>query len=447
MTDLSDTTYNISKLEGIANAILKEAKRLGATEAEMSMAANKGFSISVHGGDVETVEYHQDKIVDITVYFDKRMGSASLSDLRPEAINKAVEAACHIAKFTDSDPAAGLADKQLLAFNYPELKLASPWHLTVEQGIELALECERQALAFDKRIMSAESIGVSTFDAWHIYANSHGFVGAFPHTRHEMSCILVAKSGEDMQRDYSYTVAVDPSQLESVSYLAKHAAERTIQRLGARTIKTMKVPVIYLAEEARGLLGHFIAAIQGGHLYRRSSFLLDSLGQQIFPTFLTLQENPQLAFAMGSAPFDNDGVATRPNVFVENGVLSSYALSAYSARKLGLATTGNAGGIHNLMVSTGIKNLTELLKDMNKGIVITELMGQGVNITTGDYSRGASGYWVEKGEIQYPVQGITVAGKLQDMFKRIVEIGDDIDTRGNIRTGSILIEEMMVAGN
>lgn len=447
MNEVDQMTYNIENLETLSQEILKEAKRLGADQAEVDIATHRGFSVSIHGGDVETVEYHQDKIIDITVYFDKRMGSASLSDMRKEAVYEAVKAASYIAKFTDQDVAAGLAEKDQLAFNYPELKLAMPWHLSVEQAIEMACQCEREALAFDQRIMSAESIGVSTLDASHVYANSYGFVGKFPHTRHEMNCILVAKEGEDMQRDYSYTVAVDPSHLESVSYLAKHAAEKTVKRLGARSINTTKVPVIFFAEEARSLLGHFVSAIQGSSLYRKSSFLLDHLDKQIFPTFMVMQEQPHLAYALGSAPFDNDGVATRANIFIDDGVLRNYALGVYSARKLGMQTTGNAGGLHNLIVKTGTQNLSELLKTMGTGLLITELMGQGVNLLTGTYSRGASGYWVENGEIIYPVQEVTVAGKLQDIYRHIVEIGNDIDTRGNIHTGSILIEEMMVAGS
>lgn len=447
MKEFDQTTFNIDNLETISQEILEEAKRQGADQAEVTIAANKGFTVSVHGGDVETIEYHRDKAIDITVFFDKRMGSATLSDLRPEALSDAVKAACYIAKFTDQDPASGLAEIDQLAFNYPELKLASHWHITVEQAIELGCQCEQEALDFDKRVIKAESLQVSTVDGWHIYSNSHGFRGAFPHTRHEISCILVAKQDEEMQRDYNYTVASDPSCLDNISAVARKAAERTVSRLGARNIKTIKTPVIFLAEEARSLLGHFFSAIKGGHLYRKSSFLLDHLGKQIFPTFMHMQENPHLAYALGSAPFDNDGVATRANVFVENGVLRSYALGVYSARKLGMTTTGNSDGVHNLMVTTGSKSLLELIKTMNKGLLITELMGQGVNLLTGDYSRGASGYWIENGEIKYPVQGITVAGKLQDIYRNIVEIGEDIDLRGNIRTGSILIEEMTVAGH
>jgi PmbA protein len=446
MSEIKKIEFNPATFEAMAEEVLREAKRKGASEAEVGIAFNKGFSVSAREGEVETVEYNQDKIVEIKVYFGKKSGSASISDLRDEAIKAAVEAACHIAKFTSEDPAAGLADKSELAYQFPHLDLSFPWSVTVEQAIELAIQCEREALAIDQRIISAEEASISTIEAWNLYANSNGFSGAFPYTRHDMSCVLVAKEDDEMQRDFSYTVASDPSLLKSVSLIAKEAAERTVRRLGARRLPTMKTPVIYMAEEARGLMGHFTAAISGGSLYRKASFLLEHLDKQIFPAFMHIQEQPYLSRALGSAPFDNDGVATRDNVFIEDGILKNYLLGVYSARKLGMKTTGNAGGAHNLIIRPGNKNLSELLKTMQKGLLITEMMGNGVNIVTGDYSRGVGGFWVENGEIQYPVHEITVAGKLQEMYKNIVEIGNDVDIRGNIRTGSILIEEMMVAG-
>lgn len=436
-----------SYFENISKDILQEAKRLGASQAECVIALNKGFSVSAHDGDVETVSYNQDKSIEINVMFGQRSGTAGISDLRPEAIKDAVQAACHIAKFTGEDTAAGLAEKHELAFQYPHLDMAYPWAITVAEAIEMACECERQALAIDKRIMSAEETTINTMDAFYLYANSNGFLGSYPHTRHEMSCVLIGKKDDEMQRNYSYTLAADPSQLKSISHVAKEAVERTVNRLGARKIKTMKTPVIYLAEEARGLLGHFLAAISGGNLYRKSSFLLDHLDKKVFPDFMHLQEQPHLKQALGSAPFDSDGVATRDNIFIENGILRNYCLSVYSARKLNMQTTANAGGVHNLLVKHGNKNLVELLKTMHTGLLVTEIMGNGVNVITGDYSRGVGGFWVENGEIQYPVQEITVAGKLQDMYAGIQEIGNDVDTRGNILTGSILINEVMVAGN
>lgn len=438
--------FDITKFNDAADTILKEAKDLGATEAEVYMETNKGFTVSGHGGEVETVEYHQDKVIEITVYVGKCLGAASLSDLSPKAIRDAVQAAYHIAQFTDTDPASGLADKSELAYNYPKLDLYHPWDLSVEKAIELVGECEREALRYDKRIMSAEQASISTLQVFNLYANSHGFKGSYPMTHHEISCVLVAKERDDMQRDYSYTVATMPSQLESIFTVAKQAAERSVKRLGAKRLPTMKAPVIFIAEEARGLLGHFASAIHGKNLYRKSTYLLDHLGKKVFPDFVNIVEHPHLPRALGSAPFDDDGVITRANAFVEGGVLQSYALDTYSARKLGMKTTGNAGGMHNLTISTGQHNLSELLKTMGKGFLVTELMGHGINLMTGDYSRGASGFWVEDGEIQYPVHEVTVAGKLKDIYMNIAAIGNDIDLRGNIRTGSILISEMMIAG-
>lgn len=442
-----DVLFDANQLQSISQKILDEAVRAGASQAEVGVGASKGFSVGVHNGDVETVQYHQDKMIDITVYFGKRRGAASISDMRPDAIRDAVAAACHIAKFTDEDPCAGLADPHELAFHYPQLESAYPWDITVEKAIQMAIDCEREAVAQDKRIMSAEECSLVTGEALDVYANSHGFMGTFAHTRHELSCVLVAKQDDEMQRDYGYTISADPAHLESVSYVAKLAAERTVRRLGARRLPTMKAPVIFIAEQARSLLGHFASAIAGGNLYRKSSFLVDHLGKKIFPDFMHLQEQPHLPRSLGSAPFDGDGVLTRPNIFIEDGYLRNYALSVYSARKLAMKTTGNCGGLHNLIVRLGDKNLAQLLKSMNKGLLITELMGSGVNLMTGDYSRGAAGFWIEKGEIQYPVHEITIAGTLQQMYGNLVEVANDVDLRGNIRTGSILLDEMMIAGS
>lgn len=446
MKELEFSADHAQKFATVANDILQAAQQRGASQAEVGILANKGFSVSVHGGDVETIEYNQDKAIEVVVYFGKRKGSASLSDLRPEAIYAAVDAACHIAKFTDEDPAAGIADKEELAFNYPQLKTAFPWEISVDGAIKLALECEEAALAQDQRIMSAEEVSVGTGEVLHLYANSNGFLGFFPYTRHEINCILVAKDENEMQRDYSYTTSVDPYCLESPINVGKHAALRTVKRLGSRRLSTMKVPVIFIAEEARGLLGHLTSAIQGGHIYRKSSFLLNKLNKQIFPNFIHIAEQPHLELGLGSAPFDEEGVATRPNVFIEDGILRSYSLGIYSARKLNMKSTGNAGGVHNLTIRTGNRDLPALLKLMDRGILVTELMGQGVNLITGDYSRGASGYWIENGEIQYPIHEITIAGNLQEMFAQVSEVGNDVDVRGNIRTGSILIAQMTVAG-
>lgn len=447
MSNVVLSEFNSTQLQNLISDILQEAHNQGATSAEADIGFNKGFSVTAHNGDVESVEYSRDKAIGITVYFGKRSGSSSLSDLSKEAIDEAVKAACNIARFTDEDPCSGLADKDELAFHYPTLDLDYPWDISVEHAIELACECEAKALAKDKRISMSESVVISSARALSAYGNTQGFFGTYHQTRHEISCVLISKQSDGMQRDYYYTTACDPALMESITDVANKAVERTIRRLNAKRLSTRRVPVIFAAEEARSLLGHFLSAISGGHLYRKSSFLLDSLNTKVFPDFIRLQEKPHLPKALGSAPFDDNGVTTRPNIFVEGGIVKNYVLGTYSARKLGMKTTGNAGGVHNLFITTGEKSLAELLKKMNTGLLVTELMGQGVNILTGDYSRGASGFWVENGEIQYPVEEITIAGNLRDMYANLVEVGADIDNRGNIKTGSILIEEMTVAGD
>lgn len=446
MREIEKLILDASPLESIANDILLEAKKRGADQAEVGIDATKGFSVSAHGGAAETVEYHQDKSIEITVYFGKRSGSASLSDLRKEAIQAAVEAACHIAKYTGGDPCSGLPEKEDLAFNYPKLNLSYPWNINVDEAIALACECEKLALAQNKLIMSAEEVRVGTLQSVMLYANSLGFTGWFPISHHEISCVLIAKKDEEMQRDYSYSIAVDPNDLESIESIAYKAAERAVNRLGAKSLRTTKAPVIFIAEEARGLLGHFASAIKGSNLYRKASFLLDHLHQKVFPSFVHIQEHPHLPKALGSAPFDDEGVATRSNVYIDDGILQSYSLGVYSARKLGMHTTGNSGGVHNLVIKPGKEDLAGLLKQMDKGLLITELMGHGLNLLTGDYSRGAGGYWIENGVIQYPVHEVTVAGNLKDVYANLVAIGNDVDTRGGIRTGSLLIAEMTIAG-
>jgi PmbA protein len=438
---------NPEYLKNVVEDILKEAAKQGASSAEVDIALNKGFSVTSRMGDVESVEYNQDKIIDITVYFGQQTGAASLSDLRMDAIQSAVQAACNIARFGDKDDCAGLAEKDLLAFNYPNLNLSFPWDISVEQAIELTNQCENIALSKDKRITNSEGASLSTTTGWHAYGNSHGFIGIYGGTRHEISCALIAQTKNEMQRDYNYTLSCDPTLLNSIEWVANTTAEKTLRRLGAERLTTRKAPVIFAAEEARGLLGHFIAAISGGNLYRKSSFLLDQLNQPVFPSHIKMDERPHLLKSLGSAAFDENGVATRPNVFIENGILRNYCLGIYSARKLGMQTTGNAGGVHNLFINTGNKDLTALLKTMDTGLLVTDLMGQGVNVVTGDYSRGATGFWVENGEIQYPVEEITIAGNLRDIYANLVEVGNDVDPRGNIQTGSILIESMTIAGD
>lgn len=439
--------FDQKNMEKLIQQILDETKKQGASSAEVGIGVNKGFSVTARSGDVESIEYNQDKHVGITVYFGQRTGSATLSDIRPEAIREAVKAACNIARFTDEDQYTGLADRELLAFNYPKIDIYFPWNISVDHAVELAIECESKALEKDKRIICSEGVSIVTSDALHAYGNTNGFIGVFPSSSHEISCVLVGKQKNEMQRDYYYSIAVDPDDLLPIPEIANLAVERTIRRLGSKRLSTRKCPVIFAAEESRGLLGHFVSAIQGSHLYRKSSFLLDHLDQRVFPEFIQIQEQPHLAKGTGSAPFDDNGVATRPNQFIENGILKSYSLGIYAARKLGLKTTGNAGGVHNLFINTSEKDFTQLLKTMDTGFLITELIGQGVNIITGDYSRGAAGFWVEQGEIRYPVEEVTIAGNLKDMYQHILAIGNDVDYRGNIKTGSILIENMTVAGH
>ncbi len=434
------------KWKQLTQNILDEAKAQGATSAEVSVSQGIGFSISVRMGVVETVEYHRDKGIGITVYFGKRKGSASTSDPGADAIKAVVSAASRIAQLSGEDPYAGLADAELMAKTYPDLDLYHPWYIEPEQAIAMALECENQARAVDKRIVNSEGASVSTYQSVGVYGNSHGFIGGYPSSRHSISCSLVGQDAKGMQRDGYYTIARDANDLLSVALVAKEAAVRTVKRLGARRLKTCTVPVIFQAEIARGLIGSFLGAISGGNLYRKSSFLIDHLGKKVFADNISLYERPHIPKGFGSAPFDGEGVATHDRDLVTNGVLQGYLLGSYSARKLGMKTTGNAGGAHNILIKTSDHDLPSLLKQMGKGLLVTEVMGQGVNLVTGDYSRGASGFWVENGEIQYPVEEITIAGNLRDMYQHLVAVGNDIDRRGSIHTGSILLDSMMVAG-
>lgn len=435
-----------SELETIVAAILDEAKRQGASAAEAGVNAESGLSVTVRLGEVETVEHNRDKGLGVTVYFGRRKGSASTSDFSRGAIRETVGAACAIAKYTAEDPCAGLADAQLMAKDVPDLDLHHPWELAAERAIALAKECEAAAQAVDKRITNSEGSTVSSHSGDRVYGNSHGFIGAYPSSRHSVSCAVIADDGHGMQRDYWYTVARDSHDLEAVRSVGQRAGERTVKRLGGRRLSTRQAPVLIVAEVAGGLFGNFIRAVRGESLYRKASFLLDQIGQQVFPSFIRIHEQPHLKKALGSAPFDGDGVATRARDIVSAGVLQTYVLDTYSARKLGMQTTGNAGGVHNLTVDSGSHDFAALLKEMGTGLLVTEMMGMGVNIVTGDYSRGAAGFWVENGTIQYPVEEITVAGNLRQMFMDIVAVGNDVDTRGNTRTGSVLIERMTIAG-
>ena len=437
----------IEQLEKIAKEVLTEAKKQGASSAEAVTDTEDGFSITVRLGQVENIEYHKEKHCGITVYFGKRKGTVNTSDTRSESLKAAVTAACRIASFTEEDDCAGLADAELMASEKPDLDLHYPWEITPDKAIELALKCEHEARGLDAQIKNSEGVSVATHQSFCVYGNSHGFIGSIPSTRHSMDCVLIAEQKSHMERDYDYTVARDATELKNYKELAKSAVKKTVSRLGAQKITTRKVPIIFSAELARSLFGSFISAISGGNLYRKASFLIDHLEQQIFPKNINICERPYLLKGLGSSAFDSEGVAVQNKDFITDGILKSYVLGSYSARKLKMQTTANAGGVHNLIVKPGELDLQGLLKKMNKGVLVTELIGQGVNLVTGDYSRGAFGFWVENGKIQYPVSEITIAGNLKDMFMNIAAVGCDIDKRGNIQTGSVLLEEMMVAGS
>ncbi len=433
-------------IKNIVQDLLDEAKKQGASAAEAGLSQETGLSVSVRLGDVETIEHHCSQGLGVTVYFGQRKGSASTTDLSPASIKETVSAACSIARYTSEDEFSGLPDKELLATEFPDLDLNHPWHLGTENAIELALECEEAARNFHADITNSEGASINTHQGNYVMGNSLGFLHGYPTTRHSLSCSVLAQRGHSMQRDYWYSVARNAINLESPKEIGKKAAERVLRRLEGRSLSTRQCPVLYSAEIASGLLASFIGAISGGNLYRKSSFLLNALDTQVFPEFIRIYEQPHLKGALGSAAYDGEGIATKSRDIVSDGILRSYVLSTYSARKLGLQSTGNAGGVRNLSITTSDLNLKGMLKQLGTGLLVTELMGQGVNILTGDYSRGAAGFWVENGEIQYPVEEITIAGNLKDMLKNIVAVGNDIDYRGNVRTGSILVERMSIAG-
>jgi PmbA protein len=436
----------INRLKNIVNDLLNEAKKQGASAAEAALSIDDGLSVTARLGDVETIEYHCDQGLGVTVYFGQRKGSASSTDLSPASIRETVLAACSIARFASEDEYAGLPEPTALATAFPDLALCHPWMINAEQAKALAIECEQAARDFHPDISNSEGATVNTHQGISVFGNSLGFIQGYDSTRHSLSCSVLGQRGESMQRDYWYSVARDAAQLESASEIGRKAGERTVKRLGARNLSTRQCPVLFSAEVAGGLIGAFVGAISGGNLYRKTSFLLDSLGQQVFPEFVRIHEQPLLKNALGSSAYDAEGVATQTRDIVRNGVVQGYVLSSYSARKLGLQTTGNAGGVHNLEISSGTDDFTTMLKRLDTGLLVTELMGQGVNNVTGDYSRGASGFWVQHGEIQYPVEEITIAGNLKDIFKNIVAVGNDQDRRSNIRSGSILLEQMSIAG-
>jgi PmbA protein len=438
----------IRSLSDVATLALEEAQRRGASQCEADASVNQGLSVSVRLGEVDTIEYQRDRGLGLTVYFGHRKGSASTADLTPAAVRETVAKACAIARYTAEDPYAGLVEPEALAREIPDLDLDHPWAVTPEMAIELARSCEGEGLAVDPRIGNSEGAGVSSQRHTGVYGNSLGFLAGYSATSHSLSCTLIAQVGDDMERDYWWSVARDPTELEAAAHIGRTAGERALARLGARRLTTRRAPVAFSPDMARGLLRHFIGAVSGPSQYRKSSFLLNAAGEQVFPSFIGMQERPHIRKALASSPFDQEGAATHDRELVRAGVLEGYVLGSYSARRLGLKTTGNAGGIHNLLVTAADGGLDReaFLQRLGTGLLVTELMGQGVNGVTGDYSRGASGFWVENGLLAYPVHEITIAGNLKSMYRDIVALGSDLDSRGGIRTGSVLIGEMTIAG-
>src|SRR5690625_317312 len=431
--------------------ILAEAKRLGASDAAAEVSESRGLSVSVRKQQPDTVEQARERCLGITVYDGQKRGTATTADFTPTALREAVAAAWHIARYTAEDPAAGLPEADDLAFQYPDLALYRPWSIDAEQATEWALRAERAALNYDSEITNSEGASVDSLEGHFVLGNTRGFLGGYPYSRHSIGMSPIAGVGEQMQRDYWYSVARAAHKLDSPEEVGRIAAQRTISRLQARSVPTGRYPVVFEAPLAAGLLGAFVRANSGGALYRQASFLLDALGEEVFPAHVSILERPHLRGGLGSAPFDGEGVYTRARAVVEEGALQGHFLSSYTARKLGLQTTGNADGAHNLLLhSTGTRpdlDLPALLREMGTGLLVTELIGQGVNFVTGDYSRGAFGYWVEGGEIQYPVQEITIAGNLRDMFQQLALVGSDQLIRGGRETGSVLIEQMAIAGS
>jgi PmbA protein len=438
---------DIESLKARIAEVLELARQHGASDAEASASASSGLSVTVRMRDVETLEYHRDQGIGLTVYFGQKKGSASSSDLSEAAVRESVQRACGLAQYAAEDDCAGLADADRLATDIPDLDLYHPWSLEPPEAIDLAIECEAAALDSDPRINNSEGATVSTSAGCRAYGNTRGFLEGYRDSHHSVSCAVLAEENAQMERDYEYTLARDVTELENVVDVGREAAARTVHRLGARKLDTRAVPVLFPARVARGLFGHLIGAISGGSQYRKSTFLLDKLDSQVLADIVTIDEKPHIARGLASAPFDSEGVATVDRRLVDAGVIKGYVLGSYYARKLGRQTTGNAGGIHNLTVSNTGQAYAELLSEMDRGFLVSELMGDAVNPVTGDYSRGAAGYWVENGEVQFPVSEVTIAGNLLDMYRNIVAIGTDTDYRGGIRTGSVLLSEMTLAGS
>jgi Predicted Zn-dependent proteases and their inactivated homologs len=441
-----DSLQRLENLAGISQRLLERARAMGATQAEVSCSEERGLEVNVRLGEVETVESTHDRGIAVTVYFGQRKGSASTADLQESSLEATVAQACAIARHTEDDPAAGLADPELMATGFPDLDLWHPWQLGADEAIDLALACEAAGRDSDPRISNSDGASVGTSQSLSVYANSHGFIGRDRGSHHSIGCALIGGQGDGMQRDGWYSSALAREDLQDAAQIGRMAAERTLARLQPRSLPTGEVPVLFASEVARSLIGHLLSAVSGGSLYRRASFLLDSAGTALFPSWFNIDELPLLRRGLRSSAFDGEGVATRNSALVSDGVLQRYILGSYSARKLGLQTTANAGGVHNLQVGANAGDRASLVAGMGRGLLVTELMGQGVNGVTGDYSRGAGGFWVENGQIAYPVDGITIAGNLRQMFASIEAVGSDVDPRSHVRTGSILVGRMTVAG-
>ncbi len=443
----NDTSLtDLDRLAQIAEDVIRRCHAKGASEADVAASIDTGLSVGVRLGEVETVERTRDRGVSLTVYFGKRKGSASTADLDPQSIEQTVDHACAIARYTEEDSANGLADPALLARDTPDLDLWHPWDIAPDDAIRLGIEIEDAGRGFDPRIGNSDGASVQASASLTAYANSLGFVGTERGTHHSLSVALIAEDANGMQRDYWYDSARAADDFMDTAQLGRKAAERTVSRLGARGLSTRDCPVLFAPEIARGLIGNYLSAVSGGALYRRASFLVDHVGKRVFPDWMQIVERPRIPRGHGSTAFDSEGVATRDSDLVTDGVVARYILGSYSARKLGLQSTGNAGGIHNVLVKPGDDDFAAMLKRMHTGLLVTELMGQGVSLLTGDYSRGASGFWVENGEIVYPVEEITIAANLRDMFANIAAVGSDVDPRSHILCGSILLERMMIAG-
>ena len=441
-----DSQQKLDRLADLSQRLLLRARAHGASQAEVSCSEERGLSVNVRLGAVETVESTRDRGIGVTVYFGQRKGSASTADLREESLEATVEQACAIARYTEDDDAAGLADADRMAREFPEFDGWHPWALDADQAVDLALACEDAGRGADARIANSDGASVGSSESLSVYANSHGFVGRERSTQHTLGCALIAGQGDGMQRDGWYSTALAATDLEAPQAIGLHAAQRTLARMEPRSLATGEYPVLFSAEVARSLIGHMLGAVSGGALYRKASFLLDSVGQPLFPDWFGIDEQPHLQRGLRSAAFDAEGVATRPSPLVSGGVLQRYLLGSYSARKLGLQSTANAGGVHNLQVTSNAGGFESLVAGMARGLLVTELMGQGINPVTGDYSRGAAGFWVENGAIAYPVDGITIAGNLREMFMRVEAVGSDVDVRSHVRCGSILLGRMTVAG-